>query len=383
MDVFDVVIVGAGSVGVPLSMFLAKEGFRVGVIDKNASPGRGQNRAAIGGVRATHSDASKIKTSLKSIEIFSTWKENYGDDIGWVKGGYLFPVYDEKDEKLLKGLLDVQKSYGLNINWISPDDVVELVRGINDENLRGATYSPDDGWASPLLAINAFYFKSVEYGTVFIFNEVVNEVAKDESGNFIIKTDKSTYSSKYFINAAGAHAKSVSMMLGVDIPVRSDAHPAGITEPVERFMYPMLVDIRRGENSKNFYFYQNFEGQIIFCLTPDPPVWGYDTSSDSTHIAEMAKRMLKLLSFLESIKVRRIWKGLYPMTPDGFPIVEFDAGGVKNYILACGMCGQGFMLGPGLGWIITEILCGRRKKDDDMIVNFALHRNYSGQEKLK
>ncbi|MGC8867965.1 MAG: NAD(P)/FAD-dependent oxidoreductase, partial [Elusimicrobiales bacterium] len=338
MGVFDIIIAGAGSVGVPLSMFLSKEGFKVCVIEKNSSPGRGQNRAAIGGIRATHSDASKIKTCLKSIEIFSTWKERYGDDIGWFKGGYIFPVYEERDERLLKDLLVVQKRYGLNIRWISSDDVKEIVKGINDEDLRGATYSADDGSASPLLSINAFYFKSIEYGTVFVFNELINEVKKDEGGNFIIKTDKSTYSSRYFINAAGAHAKSVSMMVGVDVPVKPDSHPAGITEPVERFMFPMLVDIRKGENSKNFYFYQNFEGQIIFCLTPEPPIWGYDISSDSFHINEMARRMLKLIPSLESIKVRRIWKGLYPMTPDGFPIVDFDAGGIENYILAVGMC---------------------------------------------
>lgn len=383
MEVFDILIIGAGSIGVPLSMFLSKEKFKVCVIEKNASPGQGQNKAAIGGIRATHSDASKIKTCLKSIEIFSRWKAEYGDDIGWVKGGYLFPVYNEKDEKVLKDLLVVQKEYGLNIRWIEPYEVKQLIKGINEDGLRGATYSPDDGSASPLLSINAFYFKSVEYGTVFKFREIVNEISKDNSGNFVVKTNKSIYSAKYLINASGAHAKSVSIMIGVDVPVKPDSHPAGITEPVERFMFPMLVDIRRGENSKNCYFYQNFEGQIIFCLTPEPPIWGYDNNSDSTYLNEMAKRILNLIPYLENVRIRRIWKGLYPMTPDGFPIVDFNAGGVDNYILAVGMCGQGFMLGPGLGWVITEILCGRRDTADDMILNFRLNRSYLGQEKLK
>lgn len=383
MENFDVTIIGAGSIGVPLSFFLSLEKLKVCVIDKNYSPGQGQNKAAIGGIRATHSDSSKIKTCLKSIEIFSTWKERYGDDIGWFKGGYLFPVYNEKDEKLLKDLLEVQRSYGLNIKWIDPKQIREIVKGINEEGLLGGTYSPDDGSASPLLAINAFYFKAIENGSTFKFGELVNEIRKDEADNFVVKTDKSVYNSKILINAAGAHAKSVSMMLGVDLPVKPDSHPAGITEPAERFMYPMLVDIRRGENSKNFYFYQNFEGQIIFCLTPDPPQWGYDNKMDSTHLNEMARRLINIIPHLRNIKIRRLWKGLYPMTPDGFPIVDFDAGGIKNYIVACGMCGQGFMLGPGLGWVITEILMGRKRKDDEMIVNFRLNRNYSGQEKLK
>ncbi len=382
MKAYDIIIAGAGSIGVPLSMFLAREKFKVLVIEKNSSPGQGQNKAAIGGIRATHSDSSKIKTCLKSLEIFSTWKDIYGNDIGWRKGGYLFPVYDEKDEKTLKELLEVQKKYGLNIKYISKEEVCEIVKGINKEGLLGGTYSPDDGSASPLLSINAFYFKSIEWGSEFKFNERIVEVKKANE-NFIIKTDREEYESKYFVNTCGAHAKEISLMLDVDIPVKPDSHPAGITEPVERIFDPMIVDIRRGDRSKNCYFYQNFEGQIIFCLTPEPAQWGYDRKSSSDFLNEIAKRMLNLIPSLKNVKVRRIWKGLYPMTPDGFPIVDFNAGGIENYIIAAGMCGQGFMLGPGIGWIITEILCGRKKTDDESIINFRLSRNYAGQEKLK
>ena len=49
----DVVIVGAGSVGLPAAYFLARAGFSVAVFDPEASGGRGQNRGAIGGIRAT------------------------------------------------------------------------------------------------------------------------------------------------------------------------------------------------------------------------------------------------------------------------------------------------------------------------------------------
>lgn len=60
-----------------------------------------------------------------------------------------------------------------------------------------------------------------------------------------------------------------------NLPVQPDNHEAGITEPVARFMGPMVVDMRICPGSENFYFYQNNEGQIV-CITPKPPITGID-----------------------------------------------------------------------------------------------------------
>jgi len=75
---YDVVVIGAGSIGAPAAFYLAQAGYRVLVLDGAASVGQTSNKRAIGGIRATHSDPAKIRLSLRSIEIFSTWKEQYG-----------------------------------------------------------------------------------------------------------------------------------------------------------------------------------------------------------------------------------------------------------------------------------------------------------------
>jgi sarcosine oxidase subunit beta len=86
---------------------------------------------------------------------------------------------------------------------------------------------------------------------------------------------------------------------------------------------------------------------------------------------------------LANLKVRRTWRGLYPMTPDGFPIVDFPAS-LKGYVLAVGMCGQGFMLGPGLGEAVAAHIAGSPLEGDrEMLSGFSLFRAFSGQEKLK
>ena len=90
--------------------YLAQKGASVGVIEKMSSVGRGQNRAAIGGIRATHSDPAKIKICLRSIDIAKRFEDEHGIDIDWLQGGYLFPVYDEERETALKNLLTFQKN---------------------------------------------------------------------------------------------------------------------------------------------------------------------------------------------------------------------------------------------------------------------------------
>jgi sarcosine oxidase subunit beta len=94
---YDFIVVGSGSIGVPVAMEFARNKQSVLVIDSLASPGQGQDKKAIGGIRATHSDKGKILVSQRSIEIFSQWKELYGDDIQWKANGYSFPAYREKE----------------------------------------------------------------------------------------------------------------------------------------------------------------------------------------------------------------------------------------------------------------------------------------------
>ncbi len=127
-------------------------------------------------MRATHSDPAKIRLCLRSIEIFRTWQEIYGDDIEWVTGGYNFVAYREQEEKTLKTLLAKQKSLGLNIDWYDRQDLLKIVPGLNPVDLIGGTYSPEDGNCSPLLALHAFYTQACQAGAVFRYNEPVPEM---------------------------------------------------------------------------------------------------------------------------------------------------------------------------------------------------------------
>lgn len=383
---WDVIIIGAGSVGCPAAMELAGRGQRVLVIDGFASAGQGQNKAAIGGVRATHSDPAKIGLCKQSLEIFASFEDEHGIDVGWKPGGYCFPALNEKVEATLKSILPIQKTAGLEIGWYEADDIERFVPGIAKEGLKGGTYSPGDGQVSPLAAANAFQVVAERRGAEFRFRERVTGIDIVRGKVVAVRTDKGTYATEKLVIAAGAEAREVGAMIGLDLPVTPDSHEAGITAPIAPFLDPLVVDLRPGPEGRtaNFYFGQNAEGQVIFCYTPIEIMVGTDRESTSEFMPIVAQRLVSLIPRLRHALVRRIWRGLYPMTPDGLPIVDM-APEPEGVALAVGMCGQGFMCGPGVGKMVTALLLDRKPSiDAEAAATIRLERDYGAtKEALK
>ena len=354
---YDVIVVGGGSVGVPSAYELARRGLSVLVLERRPAVGQGDNKAAIGGVRATHSDPAKILLCTRTLAAVSTWQEAHGDDIGWKPGGYCFPVYGEALEQTLRGLFPIQRRFGLNNGWVDADAVDELVPGIERDGLRGGTYSPDDGQVSPLLLPVVLMRHAQAAGAELRVNERVIGYLFDGETIAGVRTDQGTYHAPRVVLATGADAADHGELLGIEIPVLPDSHEAGITAPVAPFIKPLVVDMRPGVEGKtaNFYFGQNHEGQIIFCYTPSELFVGTDRECQSEFLPILAGRLISLVPRLRHLLVRRVWRGCYPMTPDGVPIIS-NVDRVPGLTLAVGMCGQGFMLGMGVGQEVANLV---------------------------
>jgi len=187
-----------------------------------------------------------------------------------------------------------------------------------------------------------------------------------------VSTHKAKYSAPVVIDAAGPFSAPLCKTANCSITVIPDSHEAAVTEPVQPFLKCMVVDIRPEPGSKNFYFYQNQHGQVVFCLTPDPPIVGTDKGETSRFLPQACERMVRLIPRLKNLRVRRTWRGLYPMTPDGSPLVGWN----KNV--------QGLLLAPGLAEVVVRLIAGETNKTDQKILKaFSPYGKFKGQEALK
>lgn len=382
-NAYDVIVVGAGSVGVPAAWAMARSGLSVLVLERLPSPGQGSNKAAIGGIRATHSEPAKIRLCLRSLEIASTWHATYGDDIEWQMGGYSFVAYSERETAILKNLLAVQQTSGLNIDWYKKAELLNLIPALNPTNLLGGTFSPEDGHCSTLLFGHAMYEQACKAGATFHFSETIREIEVIDGRVRAIITGKGRHEAPVVVNAAGAWASEIAQMLGLDHPIIPDSHEGGVTEPVAPFLGPMVVDIRPSPTAANCYFFQLGTGQVLFSLTPKPLIPGFNCHETSDFLPTVSKRMIALVPRLANLRVRRTWRGLYPTSPDGAPLVGWSKY-VTGYLMAVGMCGHGFMLGPGLGEVLDRVVRDDLTEDDRMILNeLSPDRTFEGQAALK
>ncbi|TVR93542.1 MAG: FAD-binding oxidoreductase [Trueperaceae bacterium] len=383
MERFDAVVVGAGSVGLPTALALAESGLRTVVLDAAASLGQGAHKAAIGGVRATHGDPAKMRVGRHSLDAFRTWQGRYGDDIEWVTSGYAFVAYREREATMLQRLVAAQRSAGLDVVWLDGDGAHERVPALAREGLLGAAWSPGDGHCSTLLAGQAMAAAARRSGASFRFGERVLEVIVEGGSVVGVRTDRGAYASPVVVNAAGAGAAALAQRVGDSLEIASELHEAGITEAVAPFLGPLVVDITPGPGSVNVYCYQTSRGQVIFCLTPEPAILGDDLVETSAFLPQVATRLVTLIPRIQHLRVRRTWRGVYPMTPDASPLVGWSSH-VEGLLHAAGMCGQGFMLGPGVGALIARMLHRELGDDDhDTLTAWAPERDFAGREALR
>ncbi len=192
---------------------------------------------------------------------FAGWRDEHGDDIEWVTGGYAFVAYREREETAFRRLLEVQHRHGLDIDWLDADELLARVPDLAPDGLRGGTFSPGDGHCSTLRASHALAEAARRAGVTFRFGERVTGLRVEHGRVQGVRTDRGEIVAPLVVNAAGGDAARVAALVGDELAVRTDLHEAAITEPVAPFLAPLVVDVRPGPGSANVYFYQAKTGQ--------------------------------------------------------------------------------------------------------------------------
>ena len=382
----DVVIIGSGIVGSSVAYHLAQAGCtNVLVVEREAHQGKGSTGKSMGGVRAQFSTPVNIQMSRYSIDFFSKFDEVVGHPADYRAHGYLFCATNEKHLAYLKTNRERQIALGVtNVEWVSPEQIAEMVPQLRMDDILGGTFCPTDGFVDPHSVMMGFMLNARERGArLWLDTQVTGIEVEAGSAGILpadrlevalvppdadkisalpalearrisgVQTSRGFISTRVVVNAAGPWAAAVARMAGAELPVEPLRRQLVPTEPFDQLpkRFPMVIDMSTG-----FHFRREGKGILLAWNDPEETP-GFKTEFDSSFVEKILTHAASRVPALAEAEVnpRRAWAGLYEMTPDHHAIIGASPN-VEGLFFVNGFSGHGVMHSPASGRITSDLI---------------------------
>lgn len=356
----DVVIVGGGILGLAVAFYLAKAKYGdIVLVEKEPFLGAGATSKAAGGIRAQFMTKDNIQMSMLSEKLFTTFKEDTGSDALFDQVGYLFMVKDDKDAVEFKKAFELQRSLGLKVQMLKPEDIPQYAPHVALDGVQFGTFCNDDGLGDPHEFLSGYDHAARHMGVGIELEAAVTGIDVQNGKISAVKTAKGNISTPLVVNCAGPYSKIIGQFVGADVkvePVRRQIVTTGELDFVKPF-FPMVVDVRSG-----LYCHKESKGMLLGWADKSVQP-SFDTSIDPDYTDAILERALELMPQLETAEMANQWAGLYETTPDHRAIIGWEPT-VKGMFHVTGFSGHGFMHAPGAGLVASEVLTGKTPSVD-------------------
>jgi glycine/D-amino acid oxidase-like deaminating enzyme len=339
-DSAQVVIVGGGAMGASTAFHLTQLGVTDVVLCERATLGSGSTSKSAGGIRAQFADEINIRIALLSLLEFRSFEERIGVDIDFHESGYLFLLDSDEDVHRFREAIRLQGSLGVLSTELTLEEVLELVPQLDTEGLRGATYCPRDGFATPEAVVRGYAAAAAERGVRVRQGVEVTRIPLLGNKILGVDTNEGRIRTDTVVCTAGVWSKDVAALIGFDLPVEGEVRWRHYTPEAPGLpdVVPLTVDFSTG-----FYFHR--EGPGLVFGGREPTIEG---------VATHGTRRLPLLA---ELPIQSSWWGYYEMSPDHNALVG-EAPEPSRFLYATGFSGHGFQQSPAVGEYLAERVVG-------------------------
>jgi glycine oxidase len=353
----DVVVVGAGVIGLACAWRAAQRGLSVIVLEKR-TPAAGATGVAAGMLapvgELTFGEQRLLELTLAAADRFpafvSELEELTGVAVGYRRCGALHVALDRDEAEELRRSHELQRSLDLEAEWLSPARCREIEPGLAPANA-GGVFAAHEGAVDPRALCAALLGALDREGAEVRSGAGVAEAliegkrirgVRTQAGEEVLAPN--------VVLASGAWAGSADWL---PVDARPEVRPVKgqiltLRGPAEDPVCERIVA------SERVYVVPRGDGRVAVGATVEER--GFDTTVTAGGVHELLREAYRLLPEIAELELVEAVAGLRPGTPDNLPLV--GDGELEGLVLATGHFRNGILLAPTTAERVAAILVG-------------------------
>ena len=366
---WDVIVIGAGIIGLSLAIELKKRGATVLIVERG-EPGREASHAA-GGMLVdcpletpvqlqplAKASARMYPEFAHELELESGMKVDLRD-----AGTIYFPSAEHIRHPQLRtvAIAPLQPKQVAEAEPALGHPTREQQQRLRQRNvglslsigprMLGLAFFIKERSVDPRALTAAALKAAKNRGIDFSSGDEVTAVEVDHGRAVGVKTAKTAFAAKKVVNCAGAWAGAISPQAFPTRPVKGQM--LCLVMPSRTFLKHVI-------RSPKAYLIPRSDGRLLVGATVEEA--GFNKRTDPETIQRLHSAALELVPALAEAKILEDWAGLRPGTPDSLPIL--GATTTPGYYVATGHFRDGILLAPITAQVVADVIDDRSPQID-------------------
>ena len=385
-----VVVIGGGVAGCSVAYHLAKFGWKDTILLERDQLTSGTTWHAAGLVGQLGATATITKLRKYSLNLYKELEKKTELSTGLKQNGAItIASSKERLQELLRQATSAQL-FDVNVDVLDKQQIKDLYPVINEQDILGGVYMPEDGQADPVGVTNVLAKAAKMEGAQIFEKTPVKRILIKNNRISGVETSKGKIDCEYVVLATGMWSRQIGEDIGVSIPLYPNEHFYIITEPMNDL--PKNLPVLRDYNDC-LYLKEDAGKMLVGIFEPDaknafkekgvvPNDFSFgEFPDDFDHFEPYLEKSFKRLPILENAGIRKFFSGPESFTPDTQYLLG-ETLEVQNLYTCCGFNSIGIASSGGAGKVTAEWMINGYMNEDLYSLDIKRFQKFHSSKKF-
>jgi len=384
------VVIGGGVAGTSCAYHLAKYGWKDTILLERDQLTSGTTWHAAGLVGQLGATATITKLRKYSLNLYKELEKKTQLSTGLKQNGAITVASSkERLQELLRQATSAQL-FDVNTEVLNRQQIKNLYPVINDKDILGGIYMPEDGQADPVGVTNVLA-KAAKMEGAEIFEKTPVTKILVKNGKIIgVETKIGKIDCEYVVLATGMWSRQIGEDIDVSVPLYPNEHFYIITEPIKDL--PKNLPVLRDYN--DCLYLKEDAGKMLVgifepsaknafkenAIVPNDFSFG-EFPDDFDHFEPYLEKSFKRLPILENAGIRKFFSGPESFTPDTQYLLG-ETSEVTNLFTCCGFNSIGIASSGGAGRVTAEWMINGYMNEDLYSLDIKRFQKFHSNKKF-